>query len=76
MEISNIDIQKVDEGFSIDLKSPVFQKNIMLMVSAKGHFSDNYFDLKPNETKTVLFKTKASSIEELTYKSLNQLQTE
>ena len=70
------EIQKVEQGFSVDVTSPVFQKNVMLMVSAKGHFSDNYFDLKPNETKTVLFKTKASSIEELTYKSLNQLQTE
>jgi beta-mannosidase len=70
------EIQKVEQGFSVDVTSPVFQKNVMLMVSAKGHFSDNYFDLKPNETKTVLFKTEASSIEELTYKSLNQLQTE
>jgi beta-mannosidase len=72
----DIEIQKVAEGFSIELKSQVFQKNVMLMASAKGHFSDNYFDLKPNETKTVLFKTKASSIDELTYNSLNQLQTE
>ena len=72
----DIEIQKVAEGFSIELTSSVFQKNVMLMTSADGHFSDNYFDLKPNETKTVLFKTKASSIEELTYKSLNQLQTE
>ena len=70
------EIQKVEQGFSVDVTSPVFQKNVMLMVSAKGHFSDNYFDLKPNETKTVLFKTKTSSIEALTYKSLNQLQTE
>ncbi len=72
----DIEIQKVAEGFSIELKSKVFQKNVMLMASAKGHFSDNYFDLKPNETKTVLFKTKSSSIDELTYNSLNQLQTE
>ena len=70
------EIQKVEQGFSVDVTSPVFQKNVMLMVSAKGHFSDNYFDLKPNETKTVLFRTKASSIEELTYNSLNQIQTE
>ena len=72
----DIEIQKVAEGFSIDLTSSVLQKNIMLMTPTDGHFSDNYFDLKPNETKTVLFKTKASSIEELTYKSINQLQTE
>ena len=72
----DIEIQKIDEGFSINLTSSILQKNIMLMTPTDGHFSDNYFDLKPNETKTVLFKTKASSIEELTYKSLNQLQTE
>lgn len=70
----DIEIQKVYEGFSIDLKSQVFQKNVMLMASAKGHFCDNYFDLKANEKKTILFQTESSSIEELTYKSLNQLQ--
>ena len=71
-----IDIQKINEGFSIGINSSILQKNIMLMTITDGHFSDNYFDLKPNETKIVLFKTKASSIEELTYKSINQLQTE
>lgn len=73
----DIEIQKVDEGFSIELKSQVFQKNIMLMASAQGHFSDNYFDLKANEKKAILFQTESLSIEELTYKSINQLhQTE
>jgi len=69
----DIEIQKVDEGFSIELKSQVFQKNIMLMASAQGHFSDNYFDLKANEKKAILFQTESLSIEELTYKSINQL---
>ena len=72
----DIETQKIDEGFSISITPSVLQKNIMLMTPTDGHFSDNYFDLKPNETKTVLFKTKASSIEELTYKSINQLLTE
>ena len=72
----HFEIQKVAEGFSIDLTSPVFQKNIMLMTPTAGHFSDNYFDLKANEKRTILFQTESSSIKELSFKNLNQLQTE
>lgn len=71
----NFKIEKAEEGFSIDLTSPVLQKNLMLMTPTDGYFSDDFFDLIPNETKTVLFKTDASSIEELTYNSLNKIQT-
>jgi beta-mannosidase len=69
----HFEIQKVEEGFSIDLTSAVLQKNIMLMATAKGHFSDNYFDLKANEKKTILFQTASLFLGEVTYKSLNQL---
>jgi beta-mannosidase len=71
----NFKIEKAEEGFSIDLTSPVLQKNLMLMTPTDGYFSDDFFDLIPKKTKTVLFKTDASSIEELTYNSLNKLQT-
>jgi beta-mannosidase len=70
----NFKIEKAEEGFSIDLTSPVLQKNLMLMTPTDGYFSDDFFDLIPKETKTVLFKTDASSIEELTYNSLNKIQ--
>ena len=69
----HFEIQKVDKGFSIDLTSPVLQKNIMLMADSKGHFSDNYFDLKANKKKTILFQTASTSPVRITYKSLNQL---
>ena len=71
----NFKIEKAEEGFSIDFTSPVLQKNLMLMTPTDGYFSDDFFDLIPKETKTVLFKTDASSIEELTYNSLNKIQT-
>ena len=69
----HFEIQKVEQGFSIDLTSPVLQKNIMLMAAVKGHFSNNYFDLKANEKKTIMFQTASPVLEEVTYKSLNQL---
>ena len=69
----HFEIQKVEEGFSIDLTSPVLQKNIMLMTATEGHFSNNYFDLKANEKKTILFQTASTLLGEITYKSLNQL---
>ena len=69
----HFEIQKVEEGFSIDLTSPVLQKNIMLITATKGQFSNNYFDLKAKEKKTILFQTASPVLEEVTYKSLNQL---
>ena len=66
------EIIKTDEGFEIQLKSPKLQKDVFLYTKHKGHFSDNYFDLLPNETKQIYFTTKARSIEDLQYKSLNQ----
>lgn len=67
------EIQKVEEGFSVDFTSPVLQKNLMLMTPTDGHFSDNYFDLKANEKKTIFFQTESPVLGKITYKSLNQL---
>ena len=69
----DIETQKIDEGFSIGITPSVLQKNIMLITATKGQFSNNYFDLKAKEKKTILFQTTSPVLEEVTYKSLNQL---
>ena len=69
----DIETQKIDEGFSIGITPSVLQKNIMLITATKGQFSNNYFDLKAKEKKTILFQTASPVLEEVTYKSLNQL---
>ena len=67
------DVEKVNEGYLISMSSISLQKDVMLSTSAKGHFSDNYFDLYPNEIKQVLFKTEASSVGKLLFNCLNKV---
>ncbi|WP_104734803.1 beta-mannosidase [Hanstruepera ponticola] len=64
-------ITKSADGFKIELSSETLQKDVFLFCNDKGHFSDNYFDLLPNEVKTVEFYTQASSIASLKMKTLN-----
>ena len=67
------DFEKVNEGYLISMSSISLQKGVMLSTTAKGHFSDNYFDLYPNEIKQVLFKTEASSVGKLLFNCLNKV---
>ena len=67
------DVEKVNEGYLISMSSISLQKGVMLSTTAKGHFSDNYFDLYPNEIKQVLFKTEASSVGKLLFNCLNKV---
>ncbi|MDP5107317.1 MAG: glycoside hydrolase family 2 protein [Polaribacter sp.] len=67
------EIIKLESGFSITIKSTVLQKDVFLFTNNKGHFSDNFFDLLPNETKTIFFKTKAKSLDDLKIKTLNSI---
>lgn len=68
-----LDVEKVNEGYLISMSSISLQKGVMLSTTAKGHFSDNYFDLHPNEIKQVLFKTEASSVGKLSFNCLNKV---
>ena len=65
------EIIKLKNEFSIAIKSTVLQKDVFLSTNEKGHFSDNFFDLLPNETKTIYFKTSANSLDDLEIKTLN-----
>jgi beta-mannosidase len=67
------DIIKTENGFSITLKSTVLQKDVFLFTNTKGHFSDNFFDLLPNETIRIDFKTDANSLDDLQIKTLNTI---
>ncbi|MFK8060514.1 MAG: glycoside hydrolase family 2 protein [Polaribacter sp.] len=67
------EITKTKDGFKISLKSEVLQKDVFLFSNEKGHFSDNYFDLLPNETKVIKFKTDSKSLNDLEIKTLNNI---
>lgn len=64
-------INKSSNGFTIELYSETLQKNVFLYTDEKGHFSDNFFDLLPNEVKLIEFETKATNLDDLQLKSLN-----
>lgn len=66
-------ITKNDAGFSIELSSKVLQKDVFLYSNEKGHFSDNFFDMLPNETKVIQFKTEALQLNNLKIKTFNKL---
>jgi beta-mannosidase len=66
-------ITKTDNGFSIELKSETLQKDVFLHTKVKGHFTDNFFDLLPNEAITIDFVTEAATmvLEDFQIKSFN-----
>lgn len=64
--------EKTTGGFWVTLSSKILQKNVFLMTNKKGKFEDNYFDLLPNEPKTILFSTESKTIPKLKLKTLNQ----
>ena len=66
-------ISETKNGFSITLKSTVLQKDVFLFTKQKGHFSDNFFDLMPNETTVIEFKTEVNSLNDLQVKTLNTI---
>ena len=64
-------IRATEDGFAIELSSAVFQKDVFLYSKEKGHFSDNYFDMLPNKTYTIHFKTDSKILQDLKLKSFN-----
>ncbi|MEZ4792054.1 MAG: glycoside hydrolase family 2 protein [Gelidibacter sp.] len=74
LPVSDIEktITRTDNGFTIELLSQTLQKDVFLYSDSKGKFNDNFFDLMPNERKTIEFKTRAGDLEDLKIKTLNQ----
>lgn len=67
------EVTKVDKGYLIDLSATTFQKDVMLSSTSKGQFSDNYFDIIPQQTKQIFFKTNSNTIGKLSFNSLNKV---
>lgn len=56
--VVTIAVKPVKDGCEITLSSATLAKNVLLRCAdAAGWFSDNYFDLLPNECKIVTLKT-------------------
>lgn len=63
----------VNDGFEIELFTETLQKNVFLYTETAGSFSDNYFDLLPNQPKKVFFKTNHNRQPKFSWKVLNEL---
>lgn len=68
----NQEITKTSSGFKIKLSSSTLQKDVFLFTKEKGHFSDNFFDLLPNESFEIELETEAETLSNLKIKTLNQ----
>ncbi|MFD1062354.1 glycoside hydrolase family 2 protein [Winogradskyella litorisediminis] len=66
-----VEIAKAEDGFNITLSSSILEKDVFLYTNEKGHFSDNFFDILPNERIIIHFKTDAKKLENLQYKTFN-----
>ncbi len=53
------EVEKVAKGYQITVSTDKLAKNLYMSYDeAEGWFSDNYFDLLPGESKTIVFETK------------------
>jgi len=64
---------KTEKGFQLSLSSETLQKDVFLIASEPGTWSDNFFDLLPGEVKVVQFSTTVQKVPNLKIKTLNQL---
>jgi beta-mannosidase len=67
-------VTKIENGFSIEVTAKRLQKDVFFHTKAKGHFSDNFLDVLPNQTVTITFATDAENIDDLAFKTLNGIQ--
>lgn len=70
-----VDLNPLKDGYELVLLSNVFQKNLMLDTDVEGEFSDNFFDLLPNQVRKVYFRTNASNFDrsQLKFMALNNI---
>lgn len=64
-------VVKTSRGFTLMLKSNDLQKSVFLTVDNEGQFSNNFFDLLPNETHEIFFESKDEKLKNLEIISLN-----
>lgn len=57
----NIHVKRLTAN-SIEITSDVLAKNVMLFSNKPTHFSDNYFDLLPNEKRVITFSNSVDTI--------------
>lgn len=68
------DFDQTTGGYALTISCPVLIKNVCLSSAKKIDFSENFFDLIPNETKRVFIKTNQKlNYRDIELRSLNEL---
>ncbi|MGK0385989.1 MAG: beta-mannosidase, partial [Patiriisocius sp.] len=70
----DIDYTVSEKGILYTVSSKTLQKNVYLYIDGTAHFSDNFFDLLPGETKQVMLEFKNEVQKKIKYKTLNGVQ--
>lgn len=66
-------VEPFEDGYSVRISSPVLLKDVFLSADMKGHFTENFFDLLPNEEKTIYFSTDSETSPNMSIRTLNQI---
>ncbi|MCH2489795.1 MAG: glycoside hydrolase family 2 protein [Flavobacteriales bacterium] len=66
-----IETKTIEGGYEVSVSATSMQKDVFLMASEAGTWSDNFFDLPPNTTKVLTFYTTNATSPTITYKTLN-----
>lgn len=66
-------LKKTDMGYALELMAPSLVKNLYLEVAGKKvHYSNNYFDLLPNQQQVIELKTTETiHVDDIHYRSVN-----
>jgi hypothetical protein len=49
---------EIPEGYKLELSTDQLAKGVFLKMPFKGELSENYFDIIPGRTKTIIYNTK------------------
>lgn len=72
-QTSQFDVEWHDGAYQITIVSPVLLKDVFLTSDAKGKFSDNFFDIIPNEKKVIVFQTDSKTKPIIKMRTLNDV---
>jgi beta-mannosidase len=68
-------IEAAEDGYDITISTSVLLKDVFLSSNTKGRFVENFFDILPNDTKTIRFVTDDKTKPTITIRTLNDMMT-
>ena len=71
IEVYMTSIEKIKGGYNISVSSDFLLKDVFLTSTTKGKFSDNFFDVLPNDKKVIFFETESTEMPEIKVTTLN-----